>query len=172
MKVKRATMMLPNEQLLLTALALVSRKRSLLVLGIGWVGACTDLTPPAYLAPESGPMVTVTAGTYRWSVDSAIAVSVTNASGAMTFTLCGPFRLQRYRDGWQEVQQPGVGFADPCGSFPIASSDTLRQTIPLTNDYVPTSGWYRVVVNLYHDSNVRLPWAEANCASAPFQVKP
>ena len=136
--------------------------------------ACTDLTPPgATPPPDGGPIVTVSGTAYHWTTDSAIAVTIRNPSGASTFIACIPYHLQRYRNRWIDVPQPSVGFIDgECHYGQITSMDTVRYSVPLTNDYVPIAAWYRVVAHLYHDGAVGPPWGEANRVSAPFHVAP
>ncbi len=119
------------------------RHLPVLVVASALIG-CADLTPPSAPAPETpGPVVTVGQASYRWSRDSVIAVTARNPLDAPVYYSCGPFALQRYRNGWRDV--PLLYDWIDCPMRRLPASDSLGHTLPLTNDVIPQSGWYRVV---------------------------
>lgn len=145
--------------------------RLLLVGTLSAMIACTDLTPPADAIPEvPGPVVSVAQRSHNWASDSEVLVIAHNPQDAPVYYTCGPLELQRYRNGWQHSPLP-MGWID-CGTLRLTATDSFPLQLSLTNDFFPTSGWYRLVYRFYRDSALTSSWPEANRASPAFEVRP
>lgn len=154
--------------------------KSRLCLAISTLTACIafapDLTPPPDPVAEGpGPVVTVDRSAYRWSVDSAVVVTVTNDRDVpVYYRACLPYNLDRYEAGWQHSPLPyGCPAGEASSSIRrLAAGGSTGMTLPLTNDVFPTSGWYRVEFHAYRDSTMRTPWGQDSRVSPAFRVGP
>jgi hypothetical protein len=134
------------------------------------IGCAADLTPPPDPMPAAdGPRVTTLQMAYSWQHDSAAILFVSNPLNAPVYYTCGPFALQRYRDGWKETPNP-LGWVD-CGVQRMHLTDSLYLRLELTNDFFPTQGWYRLIYPLYRDTALSQLWPEGNRASPAFEVR-
>ena len=139
------------------------------------LAACrADLTPPSDPTPEvPGPVVSVSQERFSWSQDAVISVTLTNPDGAPVYPMCRYYRLQRYRDGWRTSASPIVLTGSiACPTARLAPGDSVRYALPLTNDYIPFNGWYRIVLDVYRDSAMTSQWEERSRASPAFLVTP
>ena len=150
--------------------------RAVWVVQAVWLLACKDLTPPADATPEvPGPVITADKDSYSWKEDDVAVFTLSNPEGASVYwAACPNYRVQRYENGWQTVRMPrGVlpseGVCDPRR---LAAGQTVEHRIPLTSDWIPRSGWYRLELNLVRDSNPELPWALRSRTSPSVRIAP
>jgi hypothetical protein len=148
-----------------------SARGSLLLAALAALACGVDLTPPPASTPETpGPVVGVAQPSYRWNTDASAIVTVRNPHDADVFHACIPVAIQRYRDGWRDIPSPFGGVE--CPPTRLAATDSLRLELPLTNDVIPQSGWYRVVFHLFRDAALQTPWDERSRVSPAFEVRP
>jgi hypothetical protein len=138
--------------------------------------ACgVDLTPPLAPTPlRPGPVIVVNARHLSWTSDRAVRYSINNPDGvAIYYQQCGFDALQYYRDGWHAApwSYGCLGDAPPPFSS-LAPGDSIVASFPLTNDFIPNSGWYRFFFLLYQTPSWDTPWPEVSRVSPAFYVGP
>jgi hypothetical protein len=112
---------------------------------------------------------------YSWTVDKVAVFTLSNPEGASVYwAACPAFRLQRYENGWKTVREPDgvLAYEGVCDPRRLAPGQTVEHRIPLTNDWIPRSGWYRLELNLVRDSNPDLPWALRSRTSPSISIAP
>ena len=139
---------------------------------LGALSSCADDgPPPAEFIGEPGPVVSFDRTSYSWDRDRNATWLVANPLGVNAFYYPGDavFLEHWAQDHWEPIYPYGGLEAEPVR---LGASDSLSDSLRLTANLFPRSGWYRLHTQLYRDSALTQHWPVGNSVSAAVWVGP